>query len=374
MIRTQSEFDDVLRLRCISCHATVSSADCEPSGTELPDSLLADGVSCTACHGPAVDWLQAHTAADWNPTKAVRKTETVFDRANTCVRCHIGSRSDQGLKRDVNHDLIAAGHPALRFDLLIFHENLPVHWNTRTDTEDRFNSSSVRIRHIGQRVNMAAAAKLSAERAADNLAGGDVPWPELADYDCFSCHQTLTKAKYLLPSESQEPIRVSTGLPVWNPWNTNDRLLWSRNYQPMPPLSPRQNAADVQSIAKTLSTRIRDELKNTVLPTNAESLRILKETMNSLRDRPPPSWHEAAAQYLMLDAVYRDLTASQRELGRVGKDLKTAIENLEMRLRFDQRRSMGVPAAFDSPAEFDPDGFRRAARELASDMFAILKD
>jgi hypothetical protein len=45
-------YDNVLRTRCISCHVTVPASETLPAGP-LQDSVLASGVSCESCHGPA---------------------------------------------------------------------------------------------------------------------------------------------------------------------------------------------------------------------------------------------------------------------------------------------------------------------------------
>ncbi len=125
-------FDNVLRERCISCHVTVAAEE-TTAGEKLPNAVLAAGVSCESCHGAAEFWLDEHVQVDWQGEKrfasatGMRDTESVIGRAATCVRCHVGSRTDDGMVRDMNHDLIAAGHPALRFDLLFYDENMPRH-------------------------------------------------------------------------------------------------------------------------------------------------------------------------------------------------------------------------------------------------------
>ena len=138
--------------RCLTCHSILPDA-----GATLPDSLLADGVSCEACHGPAASWRQSHTTTGWlargpdryqtidncaaapaaNATKSsatagdrMWNTRDISSRANVCVRCHVG-----GPDRDVNHDLIAAGHPRLNFEFAAFMANLPKHWDNSADRE-----------------------------------------------------------------------------------------------------------------------------------------------------------------------------------------------------------------------------------------------
>ena len=164
-----SVYDQVLVDRCVSCH---TSATTTSSIDQLP-KLIADGIGCASCHGDSSSWVEPHTRADFvgemrfQPPYNLVDTESIAGRAATCVRCHVGSRTDDGIVRDVNHDLIAAGHPAMRFDLLIFNENLPHHWDDDGAVEREFTKSAMRTRAIGQKTNLFAAAKLSAERAED---------------------------------------------------------------------------------------------------------------------------------------------------------------------------------------------------------------
>lgn len=116
-IDSMEAYDNVLRTRCISCHTTVASEQTEAVG-RLDDTVLAAGVSCESCHGPAEKWITAHVQGNWQgaqrfaPETGMRDTESIIGRSETCVRCHIGSRTSDGMVRDMNHDLIAAGHPA----------------------------------------------------------------------------------------------------------------------------------------------------------------------------------------------------------------------------------------------------------------------
>ena len=41
----------------------------------------------------------------------------VATRAQICLRCHLGQASSDHTSRVVDHRLIAAGHPVLRFEL-----------------------------------------------------------------------------------------------------------------------------------------------------------------------------------------------------------------------------------------------------------------
>ena len=47
----------------------------------------------------------------------------VPNRAHTCDRCHLGNA-----EKEVDHELIASGHPLLAFELDNYTESMPPHW------------------------------------------------------------------------------------------------------------------------------------------------------------------------------------------------------------------------------------------------------
>jgi hypothetical protein len=172
---------------CLSCHV---HPDWRPEGHH-PRFAVADGVGCESCHGPGERWLSRHVAADWATLSAADKrglgwndTKNLVTRAELCATCHVGTD-----KADVNHDLIAAGHPALKFELTAYHVALPTHWDARKDLE-RYPDFEVRAWKIGQVVSAKAALELLAARAGDQKRA----WPEFAEHDCAACHHELRTA------------------------------------------------------------------------------------------------------------------------------------------------------------------------------------
>ncbi len=106
---------------------------------------------------------------------------TLIQRADLCVKCHVGS-SD----RDMNHDIIAAGHPALYFDLAVYYEKLPKHWR-----DDQIDTGHFRARlWLAGQLSMTKAELSLLETRAEKRHSVSV-WPELAAYACTDCHQTL---------------------------------------------------------------------------------------------------------------------------------------------------------------------------------------
>ena len=365
-------FDNVLRARCISCHATTTAEQTTVDPTKragtINEAFLNAGVTCEACHGAAERWIEPHVQMDWRGPErfssetGMLDTESVLGRAKNCVRCHIGSRSADGMVRDMNHDLIAAGHPALRFDLLIYNENLPKHWDTVGPTEQVFSSSPIRVRKVSRAINLATAATLSAERAKAHLSSPEsVPWPEFSDYDCFACHQSLTIRRYDLPStgKNKSPLHISDGLPVWNAWHSVGQEDLRGNRKVLEKLSPhRSNPETVASSGIALAKRYRDQAAD-FQTKSFEPKDSIGRVMKQIRSGPPADWHDAAVMYLEIDAALREFAVGREPSAKLNQYLN-AMSQLERLLRFDQGQSADSRATVNSPRQFNPDQFREA--------------
>jgi hypothetical protein len=94
-------------------------------------------------------------------------------RADTCLKCHLGDAD-----HIVDHDLIAAGHPDLAFELETFTEAQPAH--------HRAKPAAMRMRAwaVGETVALTKAMSLIAMHAPKS-------WPEFSDMECYQCHHDL---------------------------------------------------------------------------------------------------------------------------------------------------------------------------------------
>ena len=162
--------------RCLVCHAlSVSPAE------HAREFDVRDGVSCESCHGPASLWLGPHI----QPTAAHAKMVELglFDnrnlklRAEKCLSCHLGAAG-----MSVDHELIAAGHPVLTFELDSFTAVEPPHWVEKTQDP----LAGVKIWAAGQAVELRESMLQISRRAASG------PWPEFSEMDCIACHHALT--------------------------------------------------------------------------------------------------------------------------------------------------------------------------------------
>ena len=197
---------------CLKCHAL--DADKHHGNEALGDRVLSEGVSCDACHGASAKWLAVHYEAPWQSLSPREKfehygfkpTKNLVARTMTCVACHVGAAD-----REVNHDLIAAGHPRLAFESARFHftTNYLKHWTEKTPQP----SFELRAWYIGQWVNLRAAVALlesRARRASQEIA----PWPEFSEGSCYACHHPVGQG-----SPKPTTGRLPGSLP-WQTWNT----------------------------------------------------------------------------------------------------------------------------------------------------------
>jgi hypothetical protein len=117
--------------------------------------------------------------------------------ARTCAGCHVGAPGDptRGLPaRDLNHDLYAAGHPRLQFELATYHANLPAHWRPGK------SGSEARLWAVGQVVSARASLDLLLDRVPKKDPP-ERPWPEFAEYSCFACHNEIRGTDWRHPSD-----------------------------------------------------------------------------------------------------------------------------------------------------------------------------
>lgn len=181
-ILRNGEIADVAGLNnCMACHNTQPWPD-----NARATGFSGEGVGCESCHGPARQWISTHTLGTWSPEAApdFRNTDDLLVRARVCAGCHVGDAS-----RDMNHDIIAAGHPALRFDFATYHNRLPKHWREPAADSPTYESRLWLAGVIGQ---AEASLELALSRAEGSLYVSQ--WPELANYDCASCHHSLDLA------------------------------------------------------------------------------------------------------------------------------------------------------------------------------------
>jgi len=343
--------------RCLECHG------------ERTDNLNgvshdALGTGCRSCHGAGGDWVNSHSGwgdlAENERRQRYEKSGMVWLRdtgtlARTCAGCHVGATT-----QSVDHDMIAAGHPRLNFELGSYLANLPRHWRLK----QRVAAEEAEQWRTGQLVVARVALELLAHRAEQ---GGKqtVVWPELSEYRCAACHRDLQ-----LRSVKDQPPGARSGMdyPVlqgfapMNPWYTT--LLEDL-------LGPLQELKDLQremragraspEAQQKLASQTRALIARLDRPAPPFSTRTF---INHQLDRMPQEveWEVATQRYLALCALQGTWHAGweekntptrrralQQVLDRVGKSLVIPCD------RSERGPHLGDPVV---PAGKDLDAFR----------------
>lgn len=183
---------------CLDCHA-----DNVPEAERGEKFQLTDGVGCEACHGGAQHWLASHaeagaTHAD-NLDKGLYPLSDVGQRAELCLSCHYGNSV-----KFAGHDMMAAGHPRLSFELVAFTANQPAHFDFDEDYERR-KSPQPAIRLWIEGLAHAVKAQTALLRSERVHRGG--LFPELAVFDCHACHHPMDDRR-----NAQTAVHAGLGL------------------------------------------------------------------------------------------------------------------------------------------------------------------
>ena len=200
--------------KCLICHALYTKV--EQQGRKFE---IAEGVSCENCHGPASGWLGQHTTTGWPHEKSVQsgmtETRNVIHRAEKCLECHLGTKD-----KFVDHEMIAAGHPDLYFELDSFSAVMPRHWKQPLESEPGKPMEDpawvgVRDWSAGQAVQLRAAMERLTWRAKGERYDKKDVWPEYAELSCFACHHSLGPAADSWRQKHEYSDR-RPGDPAWN--------------------------------------------------------------------------------------------------------------------------------------------------------------
>jgi hypothetical protein len=186
--------------RCLGCHSL------NPEASERARTFdTSDGVSCESCHGPASNWLGPHTTKDWTHQQSVdagmKDLRDLTRRTEQCLTCHLGTA-----EKKVDHELIAAGHPDLYFELASFSAVMPRHWKPKANQDPW---QEVRELATGQATQL----REHLARVQRNARTG--VWPEYGELDCFACHHSLTASK----DSWQQARGYENRKPGNPPWN-----------------------------------------------------------------------------------------------------------------------------------------------------------
>jgi hypothetical protein len=319
--------------RCLACHALDV-----PSDQRARTFDLTDGVGCENCHGPASAWLGPHTARD------------LVKRSEKCLSCHLGTPG-----KTVDHELIAAGHPDLYFELDSFMSVMPAHWK-EVDTDPWF---AVRAMAVGQAVQL----REQLRRVARESQGG--VWPEYAELDCFACHHNLTAAK-----DSWRQERGYAGRRPGNPpFNLSRYVVFKHVIQDSDPGAVRDLVAGINQVYAGVTALNSDRRQVAVEATGASELAgRLAQRLNGMKFDPPQT-----LRLLKSIAADGDGIAEQGE--RAAEQATMALDSLFIayskngKLVNDSEIRAGINGLFqqlDDPSLFNGFKFAAAMKNLSS--------
>lgn len=348
--------------RCLACHALYTTPEQRGRAFEL-----ADGVSCENCHGPASAWLGPHTTKDWPHEKSVSlgmyDTRSVIHRSDRCLECHLGTAG-----KFVDHEMIAAGHPDLYFELDSFSVVMPRHWKVPRESapgkpvEDAA-WAGVRDWSTGQAVQLRADMDRLVWRARNERFDKKDVWPEYSELSCFACHHSLGPAKDSWRQEHGYQDR-RPGDPSWNSsryavFRLLARQIDSANGQEldkqmltvsteMSKLNPDRNVvARAASAAAPLAQQIAERLA-TMQYDRAIALRMLQRIPDDAENISLADERAAEQAAMAMDSLYI----------AYAKDMKPA-NDAEVRAAIN-----GLFQQLENPSSYNADQFAAALRRM----------
>jgi hypothetical protein len=282
-----------------------------------------------------------------------------------CIECHVGTDETKGgyktLAKEVNHDLIAAGHPRLNFEFAAYHRFYHKHWTDKV-LKEKHPDFTARLWLVGQLVTSKAAIDLLTVRAkTSDSEKSPRPWPELAEYACYACHKDLQvdsptqKSDYYKtrhPGSFPFGTWYLTALPqlTGDPGFAAPRLRTEgdniRKLMERPGPSARQVADEAAKASATLDDALK-KLEGTTLTRDRIRALLLKYVDEGAAKATQLTWDEAAQLYLAVAALSEGLT----EMGMPTLSTGTGRQHL---LAIKDRLQKSFQEGYDSPKGYDP--------------------
>ena len=346
--------------KCLACHALDVPADQRARTFDL-----SEGVSCESCHGPASSWLGPHTTRNWTHEQSVAAgmydTRNLARRTEKCLSCHLGTQ-----EKFVDHEMIAAGHPDLYFELDSFSAVMPRHWKTPRESApgvpaDNDAWEGVREWGTGQAVQLRASMERLAWRAKSKN------WPEYSEMDCFACHHALTAPEQSWRQERGYPGR-RPGDPPWNQSRyavfralvhqvdndaaarLDDQI--AQVSKAISQLNPdREAVASASSGAATLANQLAGRIESQSYDA-ALTLRLLHRISDDADEISAEGERSAEQAAMALDSLF--IAYSRTEKPANAADVRAAINGLFQQL--------------ENPSNYNPADFARQMHKVGSQL------
>jgi hypothetical protein len=328
--------------RCLTCHALEVEEAHKARAFDV-----AEGVSCESCHGPASEWLGPHIDPNKDRPKLLKAglvdNRNLAVRTERCLSCHLGSaRKDM----QVDHEMIAAGHPDLTFELDSFTAKQPPHWVER----DKNPLFGMRAWGVGQAVQLRESMLRVARRAKTG------PWPEFSEMDCITCHHSLTGPESWRQKEGYDGHRA--GDP---PYNVARFVVFKRFAEEIDPATERELAVEVERVAKLMTSMSTDRA---AVESAADKAARLAGKLVGEMDAAP--YDKDRAQRL-IRAITSDADAISRQGERVAEQATMTVDALYIASAKAGAGNAGTRAAIDQMfvQVKNPSGYNGPAFALA---------
>jgi hypothetical protein len=286
-------------------------------------------------------------------------TRNLVRRTEKCLTCHLGTQ-----KKFVDHEMIAAGHPDLYFELDSFSAVMPRHWKTPRETAPGVPAendawSGVRDWGTGQAVQLRA----SMDRLAWRAKGKN--WPEYSELQCFACHHSLTT-----PEQSWRQERGYEGRrPGDPPWNGSRYTVFrelahqiddgaaarlddqiAQVSRMLSQLNPdREAVAGASASASALSNQLVARIETQPYDA-AMTLRLLQHISNDADEISNQGERAAEQATMALDSLFIAYTRTEKLANAA--EIRTAINGLFQQL--------------ENPSAYNPTDFARQMRQVNS--------
>lgn len=347
---------------CLGCHT-----DPAPVAQRGARFQVSDGVGCESCHGGSSNWLASHRAVDGshaaNVAAGMKALENPRVVASVCLDCHFGG-SKPG--QFVTHQIMAAGHPRVAFELDLF-SNLQQHWTVDADYVKRKPyAGGVKTWAVGQAMALDRALSLYGEPGR-----GQGAFPELYFFDCHSCHRAISDDPKARPVWQANPGRpIPSGQPPFN--DENMIMLSAAAKVAAPGLSARLDA-DSRAFHAALA---RDK---------GESIRAaakLAGTARALADAFSARSFSRSDTLAMLDVVltgelsrrYTDYSGSAQAVMAADTLLNALVSSGQVDRGVAARVRPSLDRAYAQvrdPNSYKPDAFRESLTQVAQAARAL---
>jgi len=350
--------------KCLACHTLYSSPEQKGRAFEI-----SEGVSCENCHGPASAWLGPHTTRAWTHDKSISlgmyDTRNVIHRTEKCMECHLGTKD-----KFVDHEMIAAGHPDLFFELDSFSAVMPRHWKVPRESElDKPAEDGawvgVRDWSTGQAVQLRGEMERLTWRAKGQRFDKKDVRPEYSELSCFACHHSLGPAKDSWRQEHGYAGR-RPGDPAWNSSRyvvfrllaaqvdsvSAQELNWQLNIVSgeMSKLNPDRNAVASSALAASaLAQRLAERLA-TMPYDQTIALQLLHRITNDADNISIADERAAEQAAMALDSLF--IAYSRNVNPANAADVRAAINGLFQQLEY--------------PSAYNADQFASALRKVGA--------